>query len=244
MKKASQGSGEAIPAAKPPHGATHRGATTFFDSGVRAGAYRSARFARAVAEVSERDHRDVRRSIEALLKAGILPIRVPVVAAEAAAAMEGARILAAISSQQVTPGAVVRVTGRILTMAHRCVAADQKKAGASSGGNGLSFEAGLSDALQETWDAAAGTIVIPSNVMVTWSENGGAIFGRLHNTRAGLIAIYASEAVGTGLDPAAMLEHVRGASVGGSGFSALSIIGFAETLRAAVSADEEEAAGS
>ena len=243
MTKASKDPLETVQTANPAHGATHRGATQFLDSGPRAGAYRSVRFVRALADVTERDHLSVRFSIEVLLDAGILPIHVPVIAAEAAAAMEGARILAAIASRQVTPGSVLRSTGRILSMKHLGVVADPKKAGTSGAGNGLTFEMGLTDVLQETWNAAVGALVIPSNIMVTWSEGGRALFGRLQNTRAGLTSVYASETVRTESDPAATLQQAKCSSVGGSGFTALSVLGFAETLRDAVS-DEDEEAGS
>jgi hypothetical protein len=79
--------------------------------------------------------------------------------------------------------------------------------------------------------------------MVTWSEGGRALFGQLQNTRAGLTSVYASETVRTESDPAATLQQVKCSSVGGSGFTALSVLGFAETLRDAVS-DEDEEAGS
>ena len=78
----------------------------------------------------------------------------------------------------------------------------------------------------------------PPNVTVMWNDGGAVLYGRIQDIRSKTTALYSNAAIPAGLD--GTWDHVRTDAVGGTVFSALSLLGFAECVRDAVRA---EAAG-
>jgi hypothetical protein len=214
----------------------------FRSASSRAAAYRSNAFQREVGEILQRERSDVRVYVDALVKADRLPVDPP---GEAAAAVgtEAARILPAVASRQIKADSVVRVTGRILEMPHRCDVVGRKRGAptAPAPKRRGSFEGDLAEALRNTWEASegiAGALPFPPNVTVTWNDGGSVLYGRIQEIRSGATALYSNAAIPAGLD--GTWDFVRTDSVGGTGFSALSLLGFAECVRDAVRADGDD----
>lgn len=207
----------------------------FLETSSRAKAYRSDAFQREVGEILQRPRRDIRLYVDSLIKAHRLPVDPP---GEAAAAVgtEAARILSAVASRQIKAASVVRVTDRILAMPHRCdvVEGERGAAGTILGGT---FQDDLAKVLRDTWEATEGlgALPVPPNVTVTWNDRGSVLYGHIRNTRGRTTALYSNAAIPAAPDGA--WNYVRIDAVGGSGFSALSLLGFAECVRDAVRAD-------
>lgn len=214
----------------------------FREVSSRVAAYRSDAFQREVGEILQRPRREIRLYVDSLVKADRLPVDPP---GEAAAAVgtEAARILSAVASRQIKAASVVRVTARILEMPHRCDAVDRKRDAPSAPAPKRrgSFEGDLAEALRDTWEASermGGALPFPPNVTVTWNDGGNILYGRIQDIRSGATALYSNAAIPAGLD--GTWDFVRTDSVGGTGFSALSLLGFAECVRDAVRADGDD----
>lgn len=209
----------------------------FLETSWRAKAYRSDLFQREIGQILQRDRRDIRLYVDSLLKADRVPVIAPGPQHDAAVATEAARILSAVASRQIKATSVVRVTARILEMPHRCDVVDRKRDAPASKRRG-SFEGDLAEALRNTWEASegmGGTLPFPPNVTVTWNDSGSILYGRIQDIRSGTTALYSNAAIPAGLD--GTWDFVRTDSVGGSGFTAVSLLGFAECVRDAVRAD-------
>jgi hypothetical protein len=63
-------------------------------------------------------------------------------------------------------------------------------------------------------------------------------YGRIQDIRSGATALYSNAAIPAGLD--GTWDFVRTESVGGTGFSAISLLGFSECVRDAVRADGDD----
>jgi hypothetical protein len=128
-------------------------------------------------------------------------------------------------------------------MLHRCDVVDRRRdaLAAPAPKRRGSFEDDLAEALRNTWEASEGMGVglpYPPNVTIMWNDGGGVLYGRIQDIRSGATALYSNAAIPPGLD--GTWDHVRTDAVGGTGFSALSLLGFAECVRDAV---RQEAAG-
>jgi hypothetical protein len=210
----------------------------FRDAASRAAVYRSNEFQREVGQILQRDRRDIRLYVDALLKADRLLVDSPGTA-EAAVGTEAARILSAVACRQIKAASVVRVTGRVLEMTHRCDIVDRYRAdheAAAIGHRGL-FQDDLAEALRNVWEATEGmgALPVPPNVTITWNDGGTALYGHIRDTMGGTTALYSNAAIPAGPDGA--WNFVRIDAVGGSGFTALSLLGFAECVRDAVRTD-------
>lgn len=212
----------------------------FLETSSRVTAYRSNEFQREVGEILQRDRRGIRLFVDALLKADRVPVVAPGPQHDAAVATEAARILSAVASRQIKAASVVRVTGRILEMPHRCDVVDRRRdaPAAPVPKRRGSFERDLAEALRNTWEASegmGGALPFPPNVTVTWNEGGSVLYGRIQDIRSGATALYSNAAIPAGLD--GTWDFVRTDAVGGTGFSALSLLGYAECVRDAVRAE-------
>jgi hypothetical protein len=213
----------------------------FLETSSRAKAYRSDAFQRQVGEILQRPRRDIRLYVDSLVKADRLPVDRP---GEAAAAVgtEAARILSAVASRQIKAASVVRVTDRILEMHHRCdvVEGERGLAAAILGGT---FQDALAKVLRNTWEATEGmgALPVPPNVTVTWNDGGSVLYGHIRNTRGRTTALYSNAAIPAAPDGA--WNFVRTDAVGGSGFTAISLLGFAECIRDTVRADGDDDGG-
>lgn len=215
----------------------------FLESSSRAKAYRSDEFQREVGQILQRGRRDIRLFVDALLKADRVPVVAPGPQQDAAVATEAARILAAVASRQIKAASVVRVTTRILEMPHRCDVVDRQRdaAAAPAPKRRGSFENDLAEALRNTWEASeglGGALPFPPNVTVAWNDGGSVLYGRIQDIRSGATALYCNAAIPAGLD--GTWDFVRTDAVGGTVFSALSLLGFAECVRDAVRADGDD----
>ena len=215
----------------------------FLETSSRAEAYRSDEFQREVGQILQRGRRDIRLFVDALLKADRVPVVAPGPQQDAAVATEAARILSAVASRQIKAASVVRVTTRILKMPHRCdVVARQREAPAAPAPKRRgSFEDDLAEALRTTWEASEGMgagLPYPPNVTVTWNDGGTVLYGRIQDIRSKTTALYSNAAIPAGLD--GTWDYVRTDAVGGTVFSALSLLGFAECVRDAVRADGDD----
>jgi hypothetical protein len=210
----------------------------FREASSRASAYRSNAFQREVGEILQRPRRDIRLYVDALVKADRLPVDSPG-AVEAAVGTEAARILSAVAARQIKAASVVRVTDRILGMTHRCDVVDRNRADhvAAAAGRRGSFQDDLAQTLRNVWEATEGmgALPVPPNVTVTWNDGGTVLYGHIRDTRGGTTALYSNAAIPAG--PNGAWNFVRTDAVGGSGFTALSLLGFAECVRDAVRAD-------
>lgn len=215
----------------------------FLETSARAKAYRSDEFQREVGQILQRGRRDIRLFVDALLKADRVPVVAPGPQQDAAVATEAARILSAVASRQIKAASVVRVTTRILKMPHRCDVVDrQREAPAAPAPKRRgSFEDDLAEALRTTWEASEGMgagLPYPPNVTVTWNDGGTVLYGRIQDIRSKTTALYSNAAIPAGLD--GTWDYVRTDAVGGTVFSALSLLGFAECVRDAVRADGDD----
>ncbi|MFT6669103.1 hypothetical protein [Bradyrhizobium sp. OHSU_III] len=215
----------------------------FLETSSRAKAYRSDEFQREVGQILQRGRRDIRLFLDALLKADRVPVVAPGPQQDAAVATEAARILSAVASRQIKAASVVRVTTRILEMPHRCDVVDRQREAlaASAPKRRGSFEDDLAEALRTTWEASEGMGVglpYPPNVTVTWNDGGTVLYGRIQDIRSKTTALYSNAAIPAGLD--GTWDYVRTDAVGGTVFSALSLLGFAECVRDAVRADADD----
>ena len=212
----------------------------FLETSSRAKAYRSNEFQREVGQILQRDRRDIRFYVDALLKADRLPVVAPGPQQDATVATEAARILLAVASRQTNAASVVRVTARILEMPHRCDVVDRRRDAPSAPAPKRrgSFEGDLAEALRNTWEASegmGGALPFPPNVTVTWSDGGSVLYGRIQDIRSKTTALYSNAAIPAGLD--GTWDFVRTDAVGGTLFSALSLLGYAECVRDAVRAE-------
>lgn len=214
----------------------------FGTAASRAKAYRSDGFQREVGQILQRDRRDVRLYVSAMLKAGRIPVDSPDASPEVIVGREAARILAAVASRQIKDASVVRVTGRILAMTHQCDIVERDRAadrGTAATRRGT-FEDDLAEALRGVWEASEGmrgALPSPPNVTVTWNDGGSALYGHIQDIKSKTTALYSNAVIPSGPDGA--WTYVRTDAVGGSGFTALSLLGFAECVRGAVRADED-----
>lgn len=216
--------------------------STIWECAVRGEEYGSARFARKVGEILERNSKDVSLHLAALLRAGRIPIETIAALAEWAASQEAARILAAIGSRQVNPASVVGVSDRILAMSHQCyITNGRPRRDASPAGAPATFEGGLSAVVSAVWTASKRVtdLSIPPNVTITWNEGGSVLYGTIDDTKRGVTALYSTQRIPSPLGASTEAwDFVRTDSVGGSGFSSLALIGFAELVRDAVQAPD------
>ncbi len=215
----------------------------FLETSSRAKAYRSDEFQREVGQILQRGRRDIRLFVDALLKADRVPVVAPGPQQDAAVATEAARILSAVASRQTKAASVVRVTTRILEMPHRCDVVDRQREApaAPAPKHRGSFEDDLAEALRTTWEASEGmgaSLPYPPNVTVTWNDGGTVLYGRIQDIRSKTTALYSNAAIPAGLD--GTWDYVRTDAVGGTVFSALSLLGFAECVRDAVRADGDD----
>jgi hypothetical protein len=215
----------------------------FLETSSRAKAYRSDQFQREIGQILQRDRRNIRLCVDSLMKADCVPLVAPGPQQDAAVATEAARILSAVASRQIKAASVVRVTARILEMPHRCDVVDRKRdaSAAPAPKRRGSFESDLAEALRNTWEASegmGGALPFPPNVTVTWNDGGSVLYGRIQDIRSGATALYSNAAIPAGLD--GTWDFVRTDSVGGTGFSAISLLGFAECVRDAVRADGDD----
>ncbi|SDO47894.1 hypothetical protein [Afipia sp. GAS231] len=214
--------------------------STIWECAVRGEEYGSARFARKVGEILQRNSKDVSLHLAALLRAGRIPIETTAAQAEWAASQEAARILAAIGSRQVNPASVVRVSDRILAMAHQCYMTNGRaRRDVSSVGPPTTFEAGLSTVVSAVWasNKRVTGLSIPPNVTMTWNEGGSVLYGTIDDPKCGVTALYSTERIPAPLGASTEAwDFVRTDSVGGSGFSSLELLGFAELVLDAVEA--------
>jgi hypothetical protein len=214
----------------------------FREAALRAAAYRSNTFQREVGDILQRDRRDIRLYVDALLKSDRVPVVRTGTLQGAAIPTEAARILSATASRQAKATSVVRVTDRILEMAYRCDVVDRRGAVGTAPlpkARG-SFESDLAEALRKTWEASermSGPLPFPPNVTVTWNDGGAVLYGRIQDIKSGASALYSTADIPAGPDGA--WDFVRTDAVGGCGFTALSLLGFAECVRDAVRADED-----
>ncbi|MBR0749976.1 hypothetical protein JQ582_39310 [Bradyrhizobium japonicum] len=215
----------------------------FRRAAARARAYMSSGFARDVGEILLRPRQDLRLYVKSLVDDGSVPVRTAPDAE--AVAIEAARILAAVASRQIKPASVVRVSGRICAMLHQCDVGPEPAAGtpateASSGRNdrGRTFEAELGAALRANYEASErATGLLPAtNVSVTWNDGGRAIYGTIDAFRR-VQAVYSSIPL-VGADAfGGRFDFVQTDAVGGSCFSALAVLGYAEAIRDAARKD-------
>jgi hypothetical protein len=212
--------------------------STIWECAVRGEEYGSARFARKVGEILQRDSKDVSLHLAALLRAGRIPVETTAAQAEWAASKEAARILAAIGSRQVNPASVVGVSDRILAMPHQCyITNGRARRDASPAGAPATFEGGLSAIVSAVWTESKRVtgLSIPPNVTITWSEGGSVLYGTIDDTKRGVTALYSTERIPSPLGASTEAwDFVRTDSVGGSGFSSLGLLGFAELVLDAV----------
>jgi hypothetical protein len=212
----------------------------FREASSRAAAYQSDAFQREVAEILQRPRSDIRLYVDALVKADRLPVDPPGEAAAAVGA-EAARIISAVACRQIKADSVVRVTGRILTMTHQCDVVEGGR-GAAANRRGA-FEDDLAQVLRDVWEGTEGmgALPVPPNVTVTWNDGGTVLYGHIRDTRGGTTALYSNAAIPAAPDGA--WNFVKTDAVGGSGFTALSLLGFAECVRDAVRADGDDDGG-
>lgn len=209
----------------------------FIDTSSRAKAYRSDAFQREVGEILQRPRRDIRLYIDSLLKADRLPVD-PSGEAATAVGTEAARILSAVASRQIKAASVVRVTNRILEMLHRCDVVEGDRCPDAAGRQGT-FQDDLAKVLRDTWEATEGMgpLPVPPNVTVTWNDRGSVLYGHIRDTKGKTTALYSNAAIPAA--PHGARNYVRTDAVGGSGFSAISLLGFAECVRDTVRAAAE-----
>lgn len=210
----------------------------FREVSSRVAAYRSDAFQREVGEILQRPRRDIRLYIDSLVKADRLPVDPPGEAASAVGT-EAARILSAVASRQIKAASVVRVTNRILEMAHRCDVVEGERGSDVAIRRGT-FQDDLAQMLRHTWEATEGmgALPVPPNVSVTWNDGGSVLYGHIRDTRGKTTALYSNAAIPAA--PHGAWNYVRTDAVGGSGFTALSLLGFAEFVRDAVRADGDD----
>lgn len=202
----------------------------------RAEVYRSDEFQREVAKILQRDRRDVRLYVCTMLKAGRIAVDEPDASPEATVGREAARILAAIASRQIKDASIVRVTDRILAMIHRCDVSEGGR-GTDTAVGGGSFQDDLAEALRNAWECSEGIVAglpFPPHIAVTWNDGGSVLYGHIKDTKEGATALYSTAAI-----PAGDWDFVRTDAVGGSGFTPMPLLGFAECVRDAARADED-----
>jgi hypothetical protein len=208
----------------------------FRTAASRAAAYRSDAFQRDVGQILQRDRRDIRLYVDALVKADRVPVEPSGEAAAAAVGTEAARILSAVACRQIKAASVVRVTDRILGMTHQCNVAEGERGAAAAIRRGT-FQDDLAQALRDVWEASEGMtagLPFPPHLAVTWNDGGGVLYGHIRDTRGGTTALYSTAVI-----PAGAWNFVCTDAVGGSGFTPLSLLGFAECVRDAVRAEED-----
>lgn len=207
----------------------------YVDAASRVDAYRSDEFQREVGDVLERDHRDIRISINAMLENNCVPVRSGP-PGDGAVAMEAARLLCAIASRQVKATSVVRVADRILSMTYQCDIADDNRdvhAETTPKRRGT-FGDDLADALLEVWKASEGVgaaLPLPPNVVVEWNDGGTVLYGRIRPFK-NRTSLYATAAMPVA--PGGPWTFVHTDAVGGCFFPAITLLGFAECIRDAV----------
>lgn len=214
----------------------------FLETSSRAKAYRSDQFQREIGQILQRDRRDIRLYVDSLLKADRVPVVAPGPQQDAAVATEAARILSAVASRQIKAASVVRVTDRILEMPHRCDVVEGER-GAAAAILGGTFQDDLAKVLRDTWEATEGmgTLPVPPNVTVTWNDGGSVLYGHIRDNRGRTTALYSNAVIPAAPDGA--WNYVRTDAAGGSGFSAISLLGFAECIRDTVRADGDDDGG-
>ncbi|MEA2729341.1 MAG: hypothetical protein QOF70_3816 [Acetobacteraceae bacterium] len=215
--------------------------STIWECAVRGEEYGSARFARKVGEMLQRNPKDVSLHVAALLRAGRIPIETNADQAEWAASQEAARILAAIGSRQVNPASVVRVSDRILMMTHQCyITNGRARRDASPAPAPSTFEGALSTVVSAVWTASKRVTgsSIPPDVTMTWNEGGSVLYGTIDDPKRGVTALYSTERIPAPLGASTEAwDFVRTDSIGGSGFSSLELFGFAEIVLGSVEAN-------
>lgn len=202
-------------------------------------------------EVAERLNLDIGKvapPIEALLQAKVIPcLRAD--NAEALA-LDGAKMLLAIGSQQARPASVVRVSERLGAMTLQAEIGDPQSAGPADifpQSKSSSFEAAMAEMIRNLWKAAHGKS--PDGfraiaVSVLWNdERGSCLFGTIDQWEKGRTRrkrIYASEPLVLPAAIAGNWDFIQLPTVGGTVFPPLSLLGFYELLEEGV---EDTAAG-
>ncbi|MCX7318737.1 MAG: hypothetical protein NT113_04300 [Hyphomicrobiales bacterium] len=213
----------------------------YVDAPSRVDAYRSDEFQREVGDVLERDHREIRTSINAMLDNNRVPIRSGPPGG-GAVTMEAARLLCAIASRQVKATSVVRVAERILSMTYQCDIADDDHdvhAETTPKRRGT-FGDDLADAILEVWKASDGVgtaLPFPPNVVIEWNDGGSVLYGRLRLFK-NRTSLYSTAAMPVA--PGGPWTFVHTDGVGGSFFTAIALLGFVECFRDAVRAEADD----
>jgi hypothetical protein len=147
-----------------------------------------------------------------------------------------------VASRQIKAASVVRVTDRILEMPHRCDVVEGERGSDATIRRGT-FQDDLAKVLRDTWEATEGmgVLPIPPNVTVTWNDGGSILYAHIRDTRGRTTALYSNAAIPAA--PHGAWNYVRTDAVGGSGFTALSLLGFVECIRDTVRADADDDGG-
>lgn len=166
----------------------------------------------------------MRLHVHTLLETGRVPIEMPDQEAAAAIGTEQARILCAVASRQIQSSSVARVTDRILAMNYQCDVRGHRGGGQASEPSGK----------------RRGALPMPPHFSVTWNENGSVLYGTLKETVTGVTALYSDTRIPRGInEPGEPWDFVRTDVVGGSGFTPLAVLGFAELIRDAVRSKDQ-----
>ncbi len=191
--------------------------------------YRSGDFRRRVFANVGRDPSDVAICVDALLDDRRIPMAGAGIPAVPAVWSDAACVLAAVAGRQRRPESVMRVTTRICTMPVRF---DIGRRGGAAGKPAplATFGSALADLLRRLHAGAAPGL--PDSlplVTVTWSEGGAALFGTIDfSGMGGGKRLYSD--VRLPLPPDGDWDFVRLPTVGGSLFSAPSIVGLSEVF--------------
>jgi hypothetical protein len=145
-----------------------------------------------------------------------------------------------VFSRQIKPDSVVRVADRILTMTHQCDVVERNRAAHAVRRLGT-FESDLAQSLRGVWEASEGIVAglpFPPHVVVTWNDGGGVLYGHIKDTREGTTALYSNATIPASPDGA--WTFLSTDAVGGSEFTPMPLLGFAECVRDAVRADGDD----
>jgi hypothetical protein len=217
-------------------------------SAARRKLFETQGFRREAAERLNLDRGMVKKAINALVVAGVVPCTRPHNAE--ALAVDGAWLLMGIGSR-VRPDAIARVTPRFAEMTLQ-IDGDNPRGAPTTGipSPGSTFEAELAAIFRNTWNAASGATIAPvQGVGLHWTDGRGSVlFGTIDRWQRGgprHRKVFASESLqlpqapGGQWDFVQLLDSFRVPAVGGISFSPLPLLGFVELLAEGV---EETAA--
>jgi hypothetical protein len=217
-------------------------------SAARRKLFETQGFRREAAERLSLDRGMVKKAINALVVAGVVPCTRPHNAE--ALAVDGAWLLMGIGSR-VRPDAIARVTPRFAEMTLQ-IDGDNPRGAPTTGvpSQKLTFEAELAAIFHNTWNAASDAAIPPvQGVGLHWTDGRGTVlFGTIDRWQRGgprHRKVFASESLqlpqapGGQWDFVQLLDSFRVPAVGGISFSPLPLLGFVELLAEGV---EETAA--